>query len=472
MDDLADSILDSLPEHVAVLDREGRIIAVNRAWLAFAEANGGSPQELSVGCSYPGACQVPDDDDEGARAALQGILAVSRGEVRKFELEYPCHSPEQQRWFLMTVVPLRGTQGGAVVTHLDISQRKIAEQALLDAYEKIRGLKEQIEQENVYLRHEIGLKHDYQGFVGKSAAFERVLRLVEQVAPLEATVLVTGETGTGKELVARAIHEHSQRAGRTMVKVNCAALPSTLIDAELFGREKGAYTGALSRQIGRFELADGSSLFLDEIGELSLELQAKLLRVLQEGQFERLGSSETRSVDVRIIAATNRDLEAMIDQGKFREDLYYRLNVFPIEVPPLRERREDIPALVWSFVKELGESMGKSIERIPASDMAALSRAPWAGNIRELRNLVERSLILCEGTTLRLEPKRYLSGAAGAVLTLDEVQRRHILDVLGRTDWRIRGPSGAAQQLGMKPTTLEARIKKLGLARPQKKHPE
>ncbi len=350
---------------------------------------------------------------------------------------------------------------------LVLENRRLAV-ALQDANAALEKRKEQLERENVYLRQEIGPKHDYQDIVGKSAAIGRVLRLAEQVAALDATVLVTGETGTGKELMARAIHEHSGRRGRTMVKVNCAALPSSLIDAELFGREKGAYTGALSRQIGRFELADGSTLFLDEIGELSPALQAKLLRVLQEGQFERLGSSETHSVDVRIIAATNRDLAKMIEQGKFREDLYYRLNVFPIEVPPLRERREDIPALVWSFVKELGESMGKSIERISAGDMEALTLAPWPGNIRELRNLMERSLILCEGTTLKLEQPRYPASADANALTLDEVQRRHILVVLERTHWRIRGQGGAAQQLGLKPTTLEARLKKLGLERPDK----
>jgi transcriptional regulator with GAF, ATPase, and Fis domain len=275
-----------------------------------------------------------------------------------------------------------------------------------------------------------------------------MLNLAEQVAETDTTVLIFGETGTGKELLARAIHNLSPRKDRQMIKVNCTVLPATLIESELFGREKGAYTGALNRQIGRFEIADGSTLFLDEIGELPLELQAKLLRVLQEGQFERLGSPKTISVNVRIIASTNRDLARALKEGKFREDLYYRLKVFPITAPPLRDRIEDIPLLVWAFAKEFKESMGKTIERIPSKSIAALQRYSWPGNIRELRTPADPVSKVQEE------------------LNLAVIERKHIIAVLKKTTWRVSGEKGAAKLLGLKPTTLEARMKKLGIARP------
>jgi transcriptional regulator with GAF, ATPase, and Fis domain len=270
--------------------------------------------------------------------------------------------------------------------------------------------------------------------------------------------------------VAQAIHEGSGRKGRTMVKVNCAALPATLIEAELFGREKGAYTGAIGRQAGRFELANGSTIFLDEIGDLPLELQPKLLRVLQEGEFERVGGTQTIKVDVRVIAATNRQLADAVGEGKFREDLYYRLNVFPIELPPLRERRDDIPMLAWSFVKDFSQSMGKPIERIADESMAAMQAYAWPGNIRELRNVIERAMILERTSTLHVTLARaqQRSPPAGARDgTLEQVERAHMMQVLERCGWRIRGAGGAAAQLGVKPTTLESRMKKLGLTRPQ-----
>jgi transcriptional regulator with GAF, ATPase, and Fis domain len=300
---------------------------------------------------------------------------------------------------------------------------------------------------------------------GESPAIKRVLRLVEQVAPTDATVLLLGETGTGKELLAAAIHARSPRSTRTMVQVNCAALPAALIESELFGREKGAYTGALSRQEGRFEVAHDSTLFLDEIGELPLDLQAKLLRVLQDGQFERLGSPTTRRVNVRIIAATNRDLAQAVQAGRFREDLYYRLQVFPILVPPLRARQEDIPLLVWAFVQEFSRRMGKTIDAIPRSTMQALQSYPWPGNVRELRNVIERAMILSADATLRVEVP--VGGGATALThqSLAAIERRHIGEVLAQTGWRIRGKGGAAELLGLKPTTLEARMQKLGLQR-------
>jgi transcriptional regulator with GAF, ATPase, and Fis domain len=292
-----------------------------------------------------------------------------------------------------------------------------------------------------------------------------VLIQAEQVAPTDATVLLLGQTGTGKELLARTIHFLSARRDRAMVTVNCAALPPTLIEAELFGRERGAYTGALARQTGRFEAADGSTIFLDEIGDLPLELQTKLLRVLEHGEFERLGSSRTIRVDVRVIAATNKDLTAMIREAKFREDLYYRLNVFPISMPPLRARHEDIPLLVWAFVREFAQAQGKTVEEIPKRAMDALQRYSWPGNVRELRNILERAVILTSGPTLHVELPAPADLQTSTGMTLEAVERRHITAVLDEVRWRIRGEGGAAQRLGLKPSTLEFRMRKLGIKR-------
>lgn len=345
-------------------------------------------------------------------------------------------------------------------------ERKRAEQKLEKAFLEIKELKDRLEVENIYLRDEIGVMHKHEEIIGQSAAIRKTLNQLEQVAGTESTVLILGETGTGKELLARAIHNLSSRKGKAMVKVNCAALPATLIESELFGREKGAYTGALTKQIGRFEAAHGSTIFLDEIGELPLELQAKLLRVLQEGQFERLGSNQTITTDVRVITATNRDLAQAVREGKFREDLYYRLNVFPISVPPLRDRREDIPVLVWAFVKEFAGIMGKTVESISKSCMDGCRRYAWPGNVRELRNVVERAVILCKGTTLRID----LPGAAGSptsshATTLEDMERQHIVSVMENAGWRVRGKGGAAEILGLKPTTLDSRLQKLGIRR-------
>jgi len=347
-------------------------------------------------------------------------------------------------------------------------ERKRTDLELKKAFSEINQLKDQLHKENIYLRQEIKLEHNYDEIVGQSHAIKTVLNQVEQVARTNSTVLIIGETGTGKELLARAIHNQSRRKGRVMVKVNCAALPSTLIESELFGREKGAYTGALTKQIGRFELANGSTIFLDEISELSLDLQAKLLRVLQEGQFERLGSPETIKVDVRVIAATNRDIEKAVKEGKFREDLYYRLHVFPIHVPPLRERREDIPALVWTFVKEYGEKMGKTIESIPQTSMPALQSYTWPGNIRELRNVIERSMILSNNSVLRIELPKIKDSTIPQKMPLEEVERKYIIQVLEMTNWRVRGRNGAAEILGLRPTTLESRMMKLGIEKKNK----
>jgi formate hydrogenlyase transcriptional activator len=346
--------------------------------------------------------------------------------------------------------------------------RKREQEKLLNAMAEIKVLKDRLERENAYLKDAAQVR-PLQGLVGKSPRFLSVLEEIGQVAQTGSTVLLLGETGTGKEVLAQAIHDASVRKDRPMIKVNCAALPATLIESELFGREKGAFTGALARQAGRFEIADGSTIFLDEVGELPLELQPKLLRVLQEGEFERLGGSRTIKVDARVIAATNRPLAQAVSEGKFREDLFYRLDVFPVEVPPLRERAVDIPLLSWTFVKEFSNSMGKAIDAIADDSMVALLAYPWPGNIRELRNVIERAMILARGSTLhiKLGHPALRPQAANTAGTLEGAEREHILRALERCSWRIRGANAAAEQLGVKPTTLESRIKKLGLVQKQ-----
>jgi transcriptional regulator with GAF, ATPase, and Fis domain len=349
--------------------------------------------------------------------------------------------------------------------------RARTEESLREALAEVSALKERLEAENVYLRQAAPLPPEADALPSHAPAFRRALEEATQVAPTRSTVLLLGETGTGKELLASYIHGASPRRERPMIKLNCAALPASLIEAELFGREKGAYTGALTRQLGRFELAHGSTIFLDEVGELPLELQPKLLRVLQEGEFERVGGAQTIKVDVRVIAATNRSLAEEARAGRFRQDLYYRLNVFPIGLPPLRERAADVPMLVWQFAREFAQSMGKVVDRIPEDTMAALQAYAWPGNVRELRNVVERAMILCRDGALRVAlPEGHHAGAAAPAFaegTLAERERREIETVLARCGWRIRGSGGAAERLGLKPTTLESRMKKLGIERPR-----
>jgi formate hydrogenlyase transcriptional activator len=343
--------------------------------------------------------------------------------------------------------------------------RRSAEEALHKALETVETLKQRLEAENVSLRQDLRLLHGHPQILGRSAALGNVLALAEQVAATDASVLLLGETGTGKELIASAVHDLSARRDRPMVRVNCAAIPPTLIESELFGRERGAYTGALTKQVGRFETANGSTLFLDEIGELPPEVQVKLLRVLQEKQIERLGSSTPIAVDVRIIAATNLDLEKAVRDGKFRQDLYYRLNVFPITVPPLRDRPEDIPLLVRAFADQFSKAMGKTITSIPQSNLDALQRYPWPGNVRELRNVIERAVILARGPKLTVEvPSPHRSSAATS-LAMEDVERAHILRVLEQTGWRVQGKGGAAEILRLKRTTLQSRMAKLGIHR-------
>ncbi len=345
--------------------------------------------------------------------------------------------------------------------------RKADDEKISEAFAEIERLKERLQAENSMRREQVEFRNRYERFVGDSAAFEEVLRQAEDVADTDSTVLIQGETGTGKELLAQTIHQISSRHERPMITVNCAALPATLIEAELFGREKGAYTGALTKQVGRFELANDATILLDEIGELPLELQAKLLRVLQNGQIERLGSAKTLTVDVRVIAATNRDLTQLVHDGAFREDLYYRLSVFPITVPPLRDRCDDIPALVWTFVQEFGEKMGKTIDSIPQTTMERLQHYPWPGNVRELRNVIERGMILGRDSTLRVQLPTIHNGESGQLINLAEVEKQHIIKVLKKTRGRIRGRHGAAELLGLKPSTLYSRMEKMAIEKPK-----
>lgn len=355
-----------------------------------------------------------------------------------------------------------------LATLTDISARKQAEQALLVALTENQMLRQQLGQEEQYLREQTDLKYHHGDILGHSEAITRALYQAERVAVTNTPVLLWGETGTGKELLAKRIHELSDRRGRPMVVVNCASLPATLIESELFGREAGAYTGAVSAQVGRFVVADGSTLFLDEVGEFPIELQAKLLRVLQDGRFERLGSPKTIKVDVRIIAATNRNLEQEVKQSRFRADLYHRLHVFPIYVPPLRERPEDIPLLTWAFVESFGRRMGKSVKNISRRTMQQLQRYDWPGNIRELSNVIERAMILSSHDTLQIELPTLPHEYTVLKKSLREGEREMILRVLQKTGWRIRGAGGAAECLDIKPTTLEARMTRLGITRPKK----
>ncbi|MEQ9619758.1 MAG: PAS domain S-box protein [Deltaproteobacteria bacterium] len=352
-----------------------------------------------------------------------------------------------------------------VISSRDVTERKLSEDKLQKAFSEIEQLKNQLEQENIYLQEEVKLRYHYGEIYGESKALKSALSLAEQVANTESTVLILGETGTGKELLAHAIHNMSPRKGRPMVMVNCATLPATLVETELFGHEKGAFTGATYRRAGRFEVADGSTIFLDEVGELPLELQSKLLRVLQTGQFERIGGSSTISVDARVIAATNRDMLQAVEEGSFRQDLYYRLNVFPIKLPPLRERKEDTQILVKAFVKEFSNKMGKKIHKIPKKVMNSLVNYRWPGNVRELRNVIERAVIITKDDKLNIDLPSVERQSAIKAKSLNELEKNHIVEILNTTNWRIRGKAGAAELLGLKPTTLESRMRRLGIER-------
>jgi PAS domain S-box-containing protein len=458
-------IIESFPTAAVLSDNEGNIVLLNsRATEAF-----GYNRDELLGKRIERILPQTCSDCYGASR----LKLASNPDLVTDQEPFGMRKDGSKFTIEVTLSPIRTNQEVlTLIVITDITDRRLAEQALIDvnvrlleANEQIRKMKELREHERIYLNADIKPLGHHVEVVGQSHAILQVLVKAEQVAATDAAVLLLGETGTGKELIAKVVHGNSKRKLQRMVTVNCAALPAALVENELFGRERGAYTGALTREVGRFELADRSTIFLDEIGELPLELQGKLLRVLQEGEFERLGSSKTLHVDVRLIAATSRNLEAAVRDGKFREDLYYRLNVFPIRVPPLRERREDIAMLTWHFLRQLGGRMGRNIETVRATTMKAFQNYSWPGNVRELRNVIERNLIIYPGEVFDADLPEGIRDTSLAGTTIEEVERHHIDRVLERCAWRIRGVGGAAEMLGLKPTTLEARMKKLGVVR-------
>jgi PAS domain S-box-containing protein len=451
---------DASPVMIWVSGPDKGCTYLNKGWLEFT----GRTLEQELGDGWAEGVH-PDDLQRCLDTYVQAF-----DDRKDFSMEYRLRRRDgEYRWIWDMGVPRLAAGGrfeGYIGSCTDVTERRRMEAQLQGRLAEIEDLKRRLEEENVYLRAEMGLQQGHGDIVGQSDAMKKVLALAEQVARTDSTVLILGETGTGKELLARAIHNWSPRRDRPLVTVNCASLPATLIESELFGREKGAYTGALTRMAGRFEVADGSTIFLDEVGDLPLEVQAKLLRVLQEGQLERLGSAKTLQVNVRVIAATNRDLAREVKDGRFRMDLYYRLNVFPITIPPLRERPEDIPLLVWKFVGEFDKKMGKRIENIAKRTMDAFQRYSWPGNARELRNGIERAMIVSNGKTLDVPIPAMMPSEPLAPPNLEDLERRHILSVLERAAWRLTGRGGAAEILGLKRTTLQSRMKKLGIKRP------
>lgn len=465
---LSDSelLLNAVGEGIYGLDNEGRAIFINPAaeamtgWSA-AELLGKNIHQFhhhtySNGEPYP-AC-----DCKIFNTAIDGVSRQVTGEVfwRKDGSSFPVEYTTQAVYKNNQLI-------GAVAVFRDVSQQQQIELALRSALENVQSLTEQLKAENTYLQNELAQEWSSAGLVGKSAIVKKMLSQVELVARTDSTVLILGENGTGKELVARNIHALSQRKNSTMVKVNCAAFTPSLLESELFGHEKGAFTGAMERRKGRFELANGGTLFLDEIGELSMEAQGKLLRVLQEQEFERVGGSETIKVNIRIIAATNRDLSAMIANDTFRIDLFYRLNVFPVTVPPLRDRHEDIPLLSQAIISTLNKKLGKNISAISNRSLTQLMQYQWPGNIRELQNVLEREIILTTTSTLNFNFKSNAKAITPKLAeTMAEVEARHILTTLKACKWRIGGDMGAAKQLGLPESTLRSRMKKLRISRP------
>mgnify|MGYP003643613771 FL=1 len=465
---LADSelLLNAVGEGIYGLDAQGRAIFINPA--AEAMTGWSSAELLGKNIhqfhhhSYSNGEPYPACDCKIFNTAIDGISRQVSGEVfwRKDGSSFPVEYTTQAVYKNNHLI-------GAVAVFRDVSQQQQIELALRSALENVQSLTEQLKAENTYLQNELAQEWSSAGLVGKSAIVRQMLSQVELVAQTDSTVLILGENGTGKELVARNIHALSQRKNSTMVKVNCAAFTPSLLESELFGHEKGAFTGAVERRKGRFELANGGTLFLDEIGELSMEAQGKLLRVLQEQEFERVGGSETIKVNIRIIAATNRDLSTMIANGTFRIDLFYRLNVFPVTVPPLRERQEDIPLLSQAIIATLNTKLGKSISAISNRSLTQLMQYQWPGNIRELQNVLEREMILSSTSILNFNFKSSAKAVAPKLAeTLVQVEARHILTTLKACKWRIGGDMGAAKQLGLPESTLRSRMKKLQISRP------
>ncbi len=417
--------------------------------------------------------QVHADDRQAAYNKFKKIL---KGETQEYLVEYRFkHREGHWIWLQDGGTMFREMDGMWSVFGVfsDISARKEAEWQLQKAFADVNRLKSRLEMENIYLKEEILLEHNFEEFIFAGDRLRDVLAKIEQVSPVDTSVLITGETGTGKELVARSIHELSKRKKRPMIKLNCGAIPKELVETELFGHEKGAFTGAMEKRLGKFELANGSTIFLDEIGEMPLEMQVKLLRVLQNGEFERIGGNERIKVDVRVVAASNLDLKNEIESGRFRKDLYYRLNVFPIHVPPLRERKEDIPHLTEFFIRRFAGKHGKTITHISEEIVGALKSYQWPGNVRELENMVERGVITSEGGTIRFPELIHEDGkqsSASATLIprkLVDVERNHIVNILRQCNWKISGEGGAAEILELHPNTLRDRMKKLGIKKPR-----
>ena len=469
------AILNAIPDLMFLFDRKG----------TYLDYHARTEELLAV----PPSELVGRNVYEVLPPELAATVTDHLPEVLKSEnpvmLEFSLTVPRGRRTFEASMVRCNGNKILAIVR--DITERKESEESLKQALAEVQRLKDRLQHENIYLQEEIRVASNFGQIIGRSEPLRKVLQQAEQVAPLDTTVTILGETGTGKELLAHAIHNLSRRHGRTLVKVNCAALPGTLIESELFGHEKGAFTSADARRIGRFEIANGGTLFLDEVGELQLDVQAKLLRVLEEGEFERVGGSHTIKVDVRVIAATNRNLEDAVRKGEFRSDLYYRLNIFPITVPPLRERREDIPILVTHLVKQLCQKLGKTIETVPHETMAKLRNYRWPGNIRELRNVIERAVIISQGSSLALiddlnlralevdQPGHVVRNDLVAdsippvLETFEQTEYNLILRTLKNVHWKLEGPGGAAELLNLNPSTLRSKMRKLGIERPRYK---
>lgn len=453
----SETVIESMPGFFFMLDDQGRYVRWNKKVELLMGYSSSEMAKRTVGF------RVSPEDRPKVAEGLKEVFRTGQGSL---EYEFLTQDGRKIPYFANAKTVNIGGKDYLVCVAIDISARKQAEDALLTAFSEIKRLKEQLRAECTYLQEEIKLEHNFENLVGQSDAIKYVLFKIEQVAPTDVTVLISGETGTGKELVARAIHSASPRRSRPLIKVDCAALPANLIESELFGHEKGAFTGAHARRAGRFELANGGAIFLDEVGELPLPLQSKLLRVIQEGEFERLGSSHTIKVDVRILAATNRKLEEEVRAKRFREDLWYRLNVFPITVPPLRDRREDIPLLVNFFVSKFGKKFGKSIQTVTPGVMESLKRYSWPGNVRELENVIERSVVCSQGPVLRLADQVDGVHRPSTPKALVDVEREHILQALTERGWQVEGREGAAVALGLNPSTLRGRMRKLGICRP------
>jgi transcriptional regulator with GAF, ATPase, and Fis domain len=456
-------IISALNTGLALIDPDMTLVWANdiiKKW--FPDANLDGKKCYSVAENRTTPCED-----------CQAVIAFKDGEIHEREFQ----NQEDKRWYKVIALPVKDQEGRVIYVleaSSDIDERKKAEITRDQALQELESLKAKLEEENIYLREELQNQSGFEEIVGKSNSLLYVLNRVKQVAETEATVLIQGETGVGKELIARAVHQSSRQADKPFIKLNCAALPSNLVESELFGHEKGAFTGADHLRKGRFELADGGTLLLDEISELPMETQAKLLRVLQEGQFERVGGSQTLSVVVRIIATTNRNLKDEIVEGRFRSDLFYRLNVYPITVPPLRQRLDDIPLLVRYFAGQISSRMGKKIDQVSPHVIAQLQDHDWPGNVRELRNVLEQAVIRSSGRILQLpkgfdaERSRPVQGnpADDGFATLETLEKQHILKVLDATGWRISGPKGASNILGLNSSTLRFRMNKLGIRKP------